>query len=68
VTLAPDVDGLSASLTALHEQHVWRVNDAIGRDADLEVRALCDEYADAALRAIAESAPPARAARPAWER
>lgn len=48
---------LTARLTELHEQYVWEVNDAVGRDEPVEQ--LCDDYADAALRAITAGGPPA---------
>lgn len=50
---------LTRRLAVLHEQHLWAVNAAVGRGADDAVlAALSDEYADAALRALADALGP----------
>lgn len=42
-----------AQLTRLHEEYIWRVNDAVGSDvSNDELSRLLDEYADAALRLL----------------
>ena len=45
---------LTARLSALHDEYVWAVNDAVGHGQDDAVAELVDDYPDAALAVLAE--------------
>jgi len=52
---------LTRRLAGLHEQYLWTVNAAVSSGAtDQALRALADEYADAALRVLTAAAAPGR--------
>lgn len=53
----------TARLRELHEDYAWKVNAAIAEGRDDLIDALCEEYADEAIRLIA-GAPRGRPHRP----
>jgi hypothetical protein len=47
---------MQPTMTALHENYVWQVNEAVAEDRMDLVQALNEEYVEAALRLILAAA------------